>query len=101
MPHVREQHWKELPLREIWDDPDYLDMNQYLDQIRAEAVEEERAAAAASQAFLSVPTQHPTPLHPHFLHHTPHTHMGWLRLVDSLKLYVSFAECSLFYRALM
>ena len=27
--------------------------------------------------------------------------MGWLRLVGSLKLKVSFAECSLFYRALL
>ena len=27
--------------------------------------------------------------------------MGWLRLVGSLKLYVSFAEYSLFYRALL
>ena len=28
-------------------------------------------------------------------------HMGWLRLVGSLKIYVSFAEYSLFYRALL
>jgi len=27
--------------------------------------------------------------------------MGWLRLVGSLKLYVSFAEYRLFYRALL
>jgi len=27
--------------------------------------------------------------------------MWWLRLVGSLKLHVSFAECSLFYRALL
>jgi len=27
--------------------------------------------------------------------------MGWLRLVGSLKLYVSFAESDLFYRALL
>ena len=27
--------------------------------------------------------------------------MGWLRLVGSLKSYVSFAEYSLFYRALL
>jgi len=27
--------------------------------------------------------------------------MGWLRLVSSFKLYVSFAEYSLFYRALL
>jgi len=27
--------------------------------------------------------------------------LGWLRLVGSLKLYVSFAECSLFYTALL
>jgi len=27
--------------------------------------------------------------------------MGWLRLVGSLKLYVSFAEYHLFYRALL
>ena len=30
----------------------------------------------------------------------PHSTMGWLRLVDSLKVKVSFAEYSLFYRAL-
>jgi len=29
------------------------------------------------------------------------THMGWLRLVGSLKLHVSFAEYSLFYMALL
>jgi len=29
------------------------------------------------------------------------SYMGWLRLVGSLKLYVSFAEYSLFYRALL
>jgi len=29
------------------------------------------------------------------------TDMGWLRLVGSLKSYVSFAEYSLFYRALL
>ena len=29
------------------------------------------------------------------------SHMGWLRLVGSLKLYVSFAEYRLFYRALL
>jgi len=29
------------------------------------------------------------------------THMGWLRLVGSLKSYVSFAEYHLFYRALL
>ena len=28
-------------------------------------------------------------------------HMGWLRVVGSLKLQVSFAEYSLFYRALL
>ena len=28
-------------------------------------------------------------------------HMGWLRLVGSLKLQVCFAECSLFYRAFL
>ena len=28
-------------------------------------------------------------------------HMGWLRLLGSLKWYVSFADCSLFYRALL
>ena len=28
-------------------------------------------------------------------------HMGWLRLVGSLKLQVSFAECSPVYRALL
>jgi len=27
--------------------------------------------------------------------------MGWLRLVGSIKLYVSFAEYGLFYRALL
>jgi len=30
-----------------------------------------------------------------------HSDMGWLRLVGSLKLYVSFAEYSLFYGALL
>ena len=30
-----------------------------------------------------------------------HSHMGWLRLVGSFKLHVSFAEYSLFYRALL
>jgi len=29
------------------------------------------------------------------------THMGWLRIVGSMKLYVSFAEWCLFYRALL
>jgi len=29
------------------------------------------------------------------------SNMGWLRLVGSLKLQVSFAEYSLFYRALL
>jgi len=28
-------------------------------------------------------------------------YMGWLRLVGSFKLYVSFAEYTLFYRALL
>ena len=28
-------------------------------------------------------------------------YMGWLRSVGSIKLYVSFAECCLFYRALL
>jgi len=32
---------------------------------------------------------------------SPLSDMGWLRLVGSLKLYVSFAEYSLFYRALL
>ena len=30
-----------------------------------------------------------------------HTHMGWLQVVGSLNLYVSFAEYHLFYRALL
>ena len=30
-----------------------------------------------------------------------HHDMGWLRLVGFCKLYVSFAEYSLFYRALL
>ena len=30
-----------------------------------------------------------------------HSDMGWLRLVGSLKLYVSFAKYRLFYRALL
>jgi len=30
-----------------------------------------------------------------------HTHMQWLRWVDSFRLWVSFAEYSLFYRALL
>jgi len=29
------------------------------------------------------------------------TYMGWLRLVGSFKLWISFAEYSLFYRALL
>ena len=91
MPHVREQHWKELPLREIWDDPDYLDMNQYLDQIRAEAVDEERAAAAASQAFLSVPTQHPTPTFP--TSYTPYSH-GAATISRLLKIIGLFCRIS-------
>jgi len=33
-------------------------------------------------------------------HSHSNTHMGWLRLVGSSKLYVSLAEYSLFYRAL-
>ena len=32
---------------------------------------------------------------------TPIASMGWLRLVGSIKLQVSFAEYSLFYRALL
>ena len=32
---------------------------------------------------------------------THQSHMGWLRLVGSLKLHVSFAEYSLFYRSLL
>ena len=43
------QHWRELPLREIWDDPDSMDMNQYLQFIRAEAEEEDRLAAQSSK----------------------------------------------------
>jgi len=35
----------------------------------------------------------------HFL--SPRWVMGWLRLVGSIKLYVSFAEYGLFYRALL
>jgi len=31
----------------------------------------------------------------------PERYMGWLLLVGSLKLYVSFAENRLFYRALL
>jgi len=33
--------------------------------------------------------------------HASRLTMGWLRLVGSLKLQVSFAEYSLFYRALL
>ena len=36
-----------------------------------------------------------------YLQVTCSTRMGWLRSVGSLKLYVSFAEYSLFYRALL
>ena len=35
------------------------------------------------------------------LKRSKYQHMGWLRLVGSLKLQVSFAEYSLFYRALL
>ena len=35
------------------------------------------------------------------LRQNTHTAMGWLRLVGSLKLYVSFAEYRLFYRAFL
>jgi len=35
------------------------------------------------------------------LQHTPQHTMEWLRLVGSFKLQVSFAEYSLFYRALL
>ena len=44
-------HAAELPLREIWDDPDEMDLNQYLDKLRAEAEADELLAAAASQAL--------------------------------------------------
>jgi len=33
--------------------------------------------------------------------HAPTSAMAWLRVVDSLKLYVSFVEYSPFYRALL
>jgi hypothetical protein len=33
------EHYAELPLREIWDDPDRMDLGAYLEQIRAEAAE--------------------------------------------------------------
>jgi len=33
--------------------------------------------------------------------HIRMSHVGWLQLVGSLKLYVSFAEYHLFYRALL
>ena len=37
-----------------------------------------------------------------WLAHVPiNVHVGWLQLVGSLKLQVSFAEYSLFYRALL
>ena len=35
------------------------------------------------------------------IHRMQKRHMGWLRLVGSIKLQVSFAEYSLFYRALL
>ena len=37
-------------MREIWDDPDYMDMNEYLDKIRADEAEEERLEAAEADA---------------------------------------------------
>ena len=42
----------------------------------------------------------------HFLLHTKFAHsdggsVAWLRLVGSIELYVSYAEYSLFYRALL
>jgi len=37
----------------------------------------------------------------HLFEQHQHLDMGWLRLVGSLKLQVSFAEYSLFYRALL
>ena len=37
----------------------------------------------------------------HDRHRDLRHNMGWLRRVGSWKLYVSFAECSLFYRALL
>jgi len=49
--------------------------------------------------FSSTPVDTRTHMHTHS--GRGHTHMGWLRLVGSLKLSVSFAEYSLFYRALL
>ena len=54
-------------------------------------------------------THTPTHTHTLSLSHThtymeriyKYTHMGWLRLVGSLKTQVSFAECRLFDRALL
>ena len=37
----------------------------------------------------------------HIIYRSPYLHMGWLRLVGSLKLQVSFAEYPLFYRAVL
>ena len=52
--------------------------------------------------YIFVYDQHATPPHmpPGRLLSRQSTHMGWLRLVGSLKLQVSFAEYRLFYRAL-
>jgi len=49
-----------------------------------------------------IQTQHPNITNSHLsTSQTPYLNMGWLRLVGSLKLLVSFAEYRLFYRALL
>jgi len=50
----------------------------------------------------SSPSLSPSLTHTHIHVHTIlHSYMGWLRLVGSLKIYVSFAEYRLFYKALL
>jgi len=46
------------------------------------------------QKILDAPIKDSNPQYPLF-------HMGWLRLVGSLELQVSFAEYRLFYKALL
>ena len=40
-------------------------------------------------------------LHVHICERSTFIHMGWLQLVGSIKLWVSFAEYSLFHRSLL
>jgi len=57
-----------------------------------------------ARALTIVGMSHVTRTHESYeevLHHTSERAMGWLRLVGSLKLWVSAAEYRLFYRALL